>query len=92
MNEINNGGVQGTVTDSKGDALPGTVISLQGQSTPSRSVVSDTHGNYRFVGVSPGQYQLSTEFLGFAPFTETVLVAAVEVTTVEAVLTAVQPA
>ncbi|HSL23338.1 MAG TPA: TonB-dependent receptor, partial [Vicinamibacterales bacterium] len=60
------GTVQGTVTDEQGAILPGATATLTGP-RGAQTTVSDEHGEYRFVGVTPGTYRLRLELSGFAP-------------------------
>ena len=60
------GTVQGTVTDEQGAILPGVTATLTGP-RGSQTAVSDEHGEFRFVGVTPGTYRLRVELSGFAP-------------------------
>lgn len=58
------GTVEGTITDEQGAVLPGVTATLTGpQGT--QTAVSDEKGGFRFVGVSPGLYQLKAELQGF---------------------------
>src|SRR5215208_2324471 len=68
------GGVTGTVTDSSGGALPGVTVELSGPAMQgTRSVVTDSSGQYRFVNVPPGEnYHLTVSLSGFAPVSKTI--------------------
>ena len=60
------GTIQGQVTDAQGGALPGVVVTLvsnRGQSTQT----TDTQGNFRFLGLEPGIYEVRTSLQGFKP-------------------------
>ena len=69
----NAGGVNGTVTDSSGAALPGVTVELSGAAMQgTRTVVTDGTGQYRFVNVPPGEnYNLTVNLSGFAPVAKT---------------------
>jgi outer membrane receptor protein involved in Fe transport len=68
------GAVTGAVTDSSGGALPGVTVELSGPAMQgTRTAVTDSEGNYRFVNVPPGEnYRLTAILEGFAPVTKTV--------------------
>jgi hypothetical protein len=46
------GNIIGTILDSNGNPLPGTLIRLSG--TPSRTAITDANGNYHFANLEPG--------------------------------------
>src|SRR5262245_41082676 len=58
------GTVEGKVTDPQGAVLPGVTVTLTGPRGP-QSVVTDSEGIYRFVGVQPATYSLKSELAGF---------------------------
>ncbi|MBI2222090.1 MAG: TonB-dependent receptor [Acidobacteria bacterium] len=58
------GTVTGTVVDEQGAVLPGVTVTLTGR-TGAQTQVADAHGEYRFVGVTPGEYTLRAELEGF---------------------------
>lgn len=60
------GNVVGRVTDSQGDPLPGVTVTLSGIGAP-QVFVTSTDGAYRFLGMAPGTYAISTQLEGFAP-------------------------
>ena len=57
------GTIAGTITDAAGAALPGVTVTLSGPDK--RSTVTDAQGRFSFVGVLPGEYQLSAALAGF---------------------------
>lgn len=59
----------GRVTGPSGEPLADVAVILRGGSTDavSRTVLTDAQGVYRFVGLPPGEYRLSTQRLGFLP-------------------------
>lgn len=58
------GSVQATFTTEDGSPLPGVTVTLSA-STFARSFVTDPNGNVRFVGLTPGVYELKGVFTGF---------------------------
>jgi TonB-dependent receptor len=77
------GSIGGTVTDSSGGVLKGAQIALAPQSL---NVVSDVQGQFLINGLDPGSYTLTITYVGFAPFTKAVEVAANQTVNVEAKL------
>src|SRR5215208_1126454 len=60
------GGVNGTVTDPHGAAVPGSAVTLVNRATNIETrVVTNDAGYYTFVNVSPGAYVLRVEAAGF---------------------------
>lgn len=60
------GSFQGTITDPRGGALPGTTIVITNTATGlTRSTVSNQSGNYDASLLPPGNYDLSAELAGF---------------------------
>ena len=60
------GTIQGRVTDAQGGALPGvlvTLVSTRGESTQT----TDAQGDFRFLGLEPGIYEVRTSLQGFKP-------------------------
>lgn len=55
----------GTVTDDRGEKLPGVSITLTSKSSKSRSVISAANGEFRFDHVKKGNYYLQFEIEGF---------------------------
>ncbi|HEX9984294.1 MAG TPA: TonB-dependent receptor [Thermoanaerobaculia bacterium] len=72
--QANAGGLQGTVTDNTGAALPGVTVELAGPAMQgTRTTVTDGQGNYRFINVPPGEnYRVTATLSGFAPTSKTV--------------------
>jgi hypothetical protein len=58
------GTVSGTVSDSQGAVLPGATVTLVGK-TGSRTAVTDASGEYRFVALDPGTYDVQVALSGF---------------------------
>jgi hypothetical protein len=60
------GNVFATISDTAGEALPGVRVTLSGNGAPATQF-SDAQGQVRFLGLSPGQYQIAAELQGFSP-------------------------
>jgi hypothetical protein len=63
------GTITGKVTDEQGGVLPGVTVTLTGR-TGSQVSVTDEKGEYRFVGLSPGTFEVKAELSGFTPRVE----------------------
>ena len=63
------GTIAGKVLDEQGGVLPGVTLTLTGR-TGSQTTVSDEKGEFRFVGLNPGPYEVKAELSGFTPRTE----------------------
>lgn len=62
-----NANVQGTVVDASGAVIKGVHLQLVNPNTAQiLTAVSDDAGNYRFINIAPGKYQLVAEASGFA--------------------------
>ncbi|HKE23887.1 MAG TPA: TonB-dependent receptor [Bryobacteraceae bacterium] len=60
------GSIQGTVTDPAGSVVPNAKIQLKNtETTVTATTASDAEGNYRFVSLAPGSYQLTVDAKGF---------------------------
>ena len=60
------GTVAGKITDEQGGVLPGVTVTLTGR-TGSQTQVTDARGEYRFLGLTPGTYNVKAELQGFRP-------------------------
>ena len=59
--------VQGAVQDSSGAVVPKATVTLTNLGTQaSRTTVTDTDGNFRFVSLAPGSYKLLVEASGYS--------------------------
>ncbi|MBZ5645305.1 MAG: TonB-dependent receptor [Acidobacteriia bacterium] len=67
------GSIGGVVSDNSGGVLKGAQISLEPQGL---NVASDIQGAFFINDLDPGSYTLTITYVGFAPFTKTVEVAA----------------
>ena len=64
--QVLTGTIAGKVTDTQGGALPGvlvTLVSRQGEATQ----VTDGQGDFRFLGLTPGVYEVRSTLEGFRP-------------------------
>jgi hypothetical protein len=60
------GSIQGTVQDPAGAVVPNAKVQLKNTGTGvATATTSDAEGNYRFVSLAPGSYQLSVDAPGF---------------------------
>jgi hypothetical protein len=67
--QMQTGTIVGRILDEQGAVLPGVTVTLAG-GQGSQTQVTDEKGEYRFVGLTPGTYELKTDLAGFAPRTE----------------------
>src|SRR5262249_16017119 len=58
------GNIFGYVTDEQGGRLPGVTVTVSGIGAP-KTQTTDARGEYRFLNLSPGNYQLAYELQGF---------------------------
>lgn len=69
------GSIEGTIRDGSGAVLPGvTVTATSGESGRSRSVVSDSRGDYVVPRLDPGEYEVEAVLPGFRTDPSTVTV------------------
>ncbi len=58
--QLQTGGIEGTVTLEDGSPLPGVAVSAVADVMPkARATVTDADGVYRFVAMPPGDYELT---------------------------------
>jgi hypothetical protein len=62
--QLQTGNLFGVVTDPDSAALPGVTVTLAGGGAP-QVQVTDVAGRFRFLGLSPGAYDLTAELEGF---------------------------
>jgi Carboxypeptidase regulatory-like domain len=61
------GSIEGTVQDPTGAAVPNVKVTLVNTATQiSNTTTTDASGNYQFLSLAPGQYQLTVEASGFS--------------------------
>ncbi|MEE8524376.1 MAG: TonB-dependent receptor, partial [Thermoanaerobaculia bacterium] len=63
--QLQTGNVYGEVADNQGQPLPGVTITLTGIGAP-KIQITNAEGQYRFLGLSPGNYQLEAALEGFS--------------------------
>jgi hypothetical protein len=63
------GNIRGNVTGADGSTLPGVTVTLSGGSGGRQTFVTESDGEYRFLGLHPGTYTVTAELSGFAPVT-----------------------
>ena len=63
--QLQTGNLFGTVTDEQGEPLPGISLTLTGVGAP-RIQISNAAGQYRFLSLPPGSYELTAELEGFS--------------------------
>ena len=84
--QVTTGSIAGTVRDEQGGALPGTTVTLSGN-TGDRTNITDEAGVYRFPSLDPGVYRLLVELSGFQPSsTENIVVSIGRQLTLDVVL------
>ncbi len=62
--QVQTGDLFGTVTDDQGERLPGVTVILSGIGAP-KVQVTNAEGQYRFLSLAPGRYQLLSQLEGF---------------------------
>ncbi len=67
--QVNTGNVYGTVVDEQGSALPGGTATLTGPTAPMTTTV-DAGGQFRFLKVPPGKYNVVVTMPGFTTVTQ----------------------
>jgi len=63
--QLQTGNLYGKVVDEQGAALPGVTVTLTGNGAP-QVQVTNAQGEFRFLGLSPGGFQLKAELEGFS--------------------------
>ncbi len=63
--QLQTGNLYGTVVDEQGSPLPGVTVTVTGGGAP-QVQVTNAQGQFRFLGLSPGSYQLKAELEGFS--------------------------
>jgi hypothetical protein len=60
------GTIAGRIVDASGGALPGVLVTLVSR-TGEITQTTDAEGNYRFLGLNPGMYEVRATLQGFRP-------------------------
>ncbi|MEM6453669.1 MAG: TonB-dependent receptor, partial [Acidobacteriota bacterium] len=63
--QLQTGNLYGEVADAEGARLPGVTVTIRGNGAP-QFQLTDASGAFRFLGLSPGTYQLTAELEGFS--------------------------
>jgi len=74
--QSNVGFIRGVVTDSSGAVLPGVGVSLRQSGARDRKTVTNEKGEFSFLGIGPGRYEVTCELAGFTTRSMSVDVAA----------------
>jgi hypothetical protein len=64
--QLQTGNLYGEVTDPRGNPLPGTTVILSGNGSAPQVQVTNAQGQFRFLGLMPGTYNVKAELEGFA--------------------------
>ena len=62
---LQTGNLFGTVIDNQGEPLPGVTVMLSGHGAP-QVQVTNAEGQFRFLNLAPGIYELTAELEGFS--------------------------
>jgi hypothetical protein len=63
--QLSGADIYGTVVLPDGSAIPGVAVTLTGDNTGTKTTVTSEEGNFRFIKLPPGTYQLKFELEGF---------------------------
>jgi hypothetical protein len=67
MAQLQTGDLYGRTIDEQGKALPGVTVTLTSNVGAPQIQTTDEKGQFRFLGLYPGQYRISAETQGFSP-------------------------
>jgi len=63
------GSIQGVIRDNQNAVIPGATVTLRHvQTNTSRTLVTEGAGNYRFLNMPVGEYELTVELAGFSRY------------------------
>ncbi len=66
------GGIHGAAKDQNGNVVPGVMVSARSDTVPGRyAATTDGTGEYRLSDLPPGDYTVTADLSGFAPFERT---------------------
>jgi len=74
--QISTGNIYGKLVDEQGGVLPGAAITLTGATIGARTTTSGSNGEFRFLNLDPGTYNVSVALTGFATTQRSVVVSA----------------
>jgi hypothetical protein len=63
--QVRGGDVYGSVVLADGSKVPGVMVTLKGDKIGSKTTISSDKGNFRFIAIPPGTYELRFELEGF---------------------------
>lgn len=63
--QLQSGNLYGEITDTQGAVLPGVTITVMGGPAP-QVQITDADGRFRFMGLTPGHYEVQAEMEGFS--------------------------
>ena len=66
--QLQRGAIRGVARDASGAVLPGAVIVLTSELSAPQETISGVLGEFRFVNLDPGRYDLRATLDGFAPY------------------------
>jgi hypothetical protein len=67
--QLQTGNLYGEITDNQGAALPGVTVTVMGGPAP-QVEITDAEGRFRFMGLTPGHYEVQAELEGFSTFVD----------------------
>ncbi len=70
--QVSTGNIYGKVTDESGAVLPGATVAMTGASG-GRSTTAGAGGEFRFIGLDTGDYELAVALSGFSTLTRKVI-------------------
>jgi hypothetical protein len=63
--QVKGGDIYGTVVLADGSKVPGVLVTMTGDSIGAMTTISSERGNFRFIALPPGSYELKFELEGF---------------------------
>jgi hypothetical protein len=63
--QVRGGDIYGTVVLADGSKIPGVMVTLTGDKIGKKTTISSDQGNFRFLALPPGNYELKFELEGF---------------------------
>ncbi|MCP4147298.1 MAG: TonB-dependent receptor [bacterium] len=65
LTQTKGGNIYGTIVLADGSVIPGVLVELSGEMIGKKTTVSSEQGNFRFLSLPPGSYQVRCELEGF---------------------------